>query len=53
MFPFPGDLFRKMAAPLLSKADRWITGILSYPGIDTDTLAQKKSTGWQVLLSHP
>ncbi|MGE5350376.1 MAG: ATP-binding protein [Actinomycetota bacterium] len=31
-----------MAAPLLSKADRWITGILSYPGIDTDTLAQKK-----------
>jgi len=31
-----------MAAPIISKADRWITTILSYPGIDKDVLAQKK-----------
>ena len=31
-----------MAAPIISKADRWITAILSYPGIDKDILAQKK-----------
>ncbi|MDF1559106.1 MAG: ATP-binding protein [Bacteroidales bacterium] len=31
-----------MAAPFLSKTDRRITRMLSYPGIDKDTLAQKK-----------
>ena len=31
-----------MAAPLISKADRRITKMLSYPGIDKDVLAQKK-----------
>lgn len=31
-----------MTAPLISKADQWITRILSYPGIDKDTVAQKK-----------
>ncbi len=31
-----------MAAQFISKADRWITRILSYPGIDKDMLAQKK-----------
>lgn len=31
-----------MATPLITKADRWITTILSYPGIDKDVLAQKK-----------
>ncbi len=31
-----------MTAPFLSKADRRITKMLSYPGIDKDTLAQKK-----------
>jgi signal transduction histidine kinase/DNA-binding response OmpR family regulator len=31
-----------MIANLLHKADLWITKILSYPGIDEDSLAQKK-----------
>ena len=31
-----------MTAPLIGKADRWITAILSYPGIDKDFLVQKK-----------
>ena len=31
-----------MTASLIGKADRWITAILSYPGIDKDFLVQKK-----------
>jgi len=31
-----------MAAPIISQAERWITTILSYPGIDKDILAQKR-----------
>jgi signal transduction histidine kinase/DNA-binding response OmpR family regulator len=31
-----------MGAPIKTKADRWITTFLSYPGIDKDVLAQKK-----------
>ena len=31
-----------MTSPIISKADRWITAILSYPGIDKDFLVQKK-----------
>ncbi len=31
-----------MTASLIGKADRWITTILSYPGIDKDFLVQKK-----------
>ena len=31
-----------MASPFLIKADKWITKILSYPGIDKDTLAQER-----------
>lgn len=31
-----------MTSPIISKADRWITAILSYPGIDKDYLVQKK-----------
>lgn len=31
-----------MATPYISKAGQWITKILSYPGIDKDTLAQEK-----------
>jgi len=31
-----------MATPYISKAGQWISKILSYPGIDKDTLAQEK-----------
>jgi len=31
-----------MATPFIRKADQWISKILSYPGIDKDTLAQEK-----------
>jgi signal transduction histidine kinase/DNA-binding response OmpR family regulator len=31
-----------MTSPSLHKADQWITKILSYPGIDKDSLAQEK-----------
>ncbi len=31
-----------MESPFLKKADKWITKILSYPGIDKNTLAQEK-----------